>query len=116
MAPCHNISIVDPTLGIVDWFIFFLQASSQSFFYWQVPSLAFVSPEEWRLGSEDHRSIVFVNRDARHIRNKDLPKGVLNVLDEEENPAGAVNVDIHAEFVPLLRQIECLQFQQTWNV
>ena len=96
------------TLGIVDWFVFFLQASSQSFLYWQVPSLAFVCPEEWRLGSENDRSVIFVDRDAGHIRNKDLAEGVLNVLDEEENPAGAVNVDVHAEFVPLLRQWECL--------
>ena len=70
-----------------------------------VAALALVGPEEGRLGAEDDWSVVPVDGDARHVRHQHLPETVLRLLDKEEHPAGRVDVDIHAQFVTLLKNV-----------
>ena len=102
---------VPRTLSIVDWFISPLDTLPQSFLQRNAPPLPFVGPEKGGLRPQHHRAVVLVNGDAGHVGNENLTESVLNVLDEEENSTGAVNVDVHAEFVTLLER-HCLDFHQ----
>ena len=51
------------------------------------PPLALVGPEEGGLGPEDDRSVVSVDADSGHVRNKNLSECVLGLLDKEEHSA-----------------------------